>query len=221
MSLHGLSTQIRWVTKSRLSTQECLLGRCWDVCGKSVTSYSCFCVPVAASQNEFTTELKPLQSLREGPGVAVLWACSSQAAAWMCEANEPPKAIEDNGETMRWTNRTTETTCHETQPSSCRQAALEENQGLCLWPGLGNHARWEASATAVLVKVSRQNLKWYTTSTKSGCIHQPFCLLPPLFSLSYIFLFNVSKTDLEFLASGMLLKTAYSEKLTFHKYNHL
>lgn len=80
----------------------------------------------------------------------------------------------------------------------------------------------EAVATAVLVKVSRQNLNLNTSSTKSGYIHQPFCLFfPPFSPPSYIFLFNLSKTDLELLAAGMLLKTAYSVKLTFHKYTHL
>lgn len=35
--------------------------------------------------------------------------------------------------------------------------------------------------------------------------------------LSLLHFFSLSKTDLEFLASGMLLRTAYSEKLAFHK----
>lgn len=77
----------------------------------------------------------------------------------------------------------------------------------------------EALAPAGMVKVSRQNPKPNTSSTKSGYILRPFAqLFAPLFPLSppsYIFLFGLSKTDLEFLASGMLQKNSLLRKAYF------
>lgn len=152
--------------------------------------------------------------------------CFKQPGRFMNMQSGLLKAIRDSGLPLSWTDRPTETMCGRTQPSSRREAALEETPrpvwSIQITKSLENHASTGALAPAVLIKVSRQNLGQNTSSTKSGYIRQHFAQLFaqlfPLLPPSYIFLFSLSKTDLDFLVSGMLQKTAYSEKLTFHKY---
>lgn len=95
-----------------------------------------------------------------------------------------------------------------------------------------DHGSWAALKESWPWKIRLTAQAWALAGAGEGFQIKPWSSTMVLLSLvlsshfwllspSYIFLFNLSKTDLEFLASGMLLKTAYSEKLAFHKYPDL
>lgn len=76
-----------------------------------------------APQSEFTTESTTFKRRSRDCKLTLL----QQSDRCMNVQSRQTKATEDNEETLSWTKRTTETVHCGTQPSSCTQAALEEN----------------------------------------------------------------------------------------------
>lgn len=80
MGLFGL---INW-TKSKLCAQETLPGRCQGSYGmywRQLIFCPCFCVPLEASQTEFTTELTTFKRVSGGSESLQTHASRSQADA--------------------------------------------------------------------------------------------------------------------------------------------